>query len=963
MNNNLQLVLKSSTTEMSLNDHDAGIYIVPELDGLTGLPEIRTTSGVNAGYDGGWTSAQKFDARSIVIRGVIANEDKTEVERMRRELVALLAHGKNEQLELDFVTETGRAYEVQVRTIACDMAMQRVLTQQEFMITLRADDPLIYDNSSAGEEATVNVSGATGGFRIPFEIPLAIDAGSEETVIQNSGLESVAPTIKMYGALHNPKIINHTTNQAMQVEAELGFTEGAWTTPVDAPEGTNVSFEPEREAPIESAKLKGNTEQQTYSGKNLLNVNFTSGVSGGITITNNGDGTITASGTSTGNVAIGISPASVNNLVLQSGKTYTQRVEVISGNLNLRLVPSFKNSGGTVTYNYFVNNQSKTTTDTMTCNAYNLYESTTGLPVGSSVNFTIRVWLEEGSDLSSPYEPYVGGTASPNPDYPQAVKVVTGENVVKICGKNLLPYPYNFGTSATSDGVTVTANSDGSITINGTKASNTTTIFYLRPSFWSYNESNGIIVPAGKTVTSSLKGAESANGKLAMRSECYYADGTHDGLVTSVSSATATMRAKATLNARLLVYQGYTFNNLTVYPQIELGSATAYEPYQEQSYEVNLGKNLFDGSIYKENYVIASNGAENPANGGVITTAIKVEPNTTYTASANWDATSPDKYMRVGIYASDMTFISRQSSSASGAPTTFTTPANARYVRLSYFTHATEAQLELGSQATSYAAYFTPIELCKIGTYQDYIWKDGDTWKVHKATSKVVLDGITTGAKFTERMTANNSKYRFRISNLLALPANFASGTIAPLYCDRLIGVTMGNTWNGTRGICYNDVGNSMIIFIESLQDETLAGANTWLESNNLDVYYVLATPTDTAITNTALIEQLDALVDGNAVVYEGETNIVVTAAEGDLPGIAAIRYYTDKEPDQRDELIVDSRLKTVTLNGLDVYHLQAPGSEFLMLALGENKLSLQSDITGDNGYAKVSYKQGYLSI
>ena len=178
MNNNLQLVLKSSTTEMSLNDHDAGIYIVPELDGLTGLPEIRTTSGVNAGYDGGWTSAQKFDARSIVIRGVIANEDKTEVERMRRELVALLAQGKNEQLELDFVTETGRAYEVQVRTIACDMAMQRVLTQQEFMITLRADDPLIYDNSSAGEEATVNVSGATGGFRIPFEIPLAIDAGS-----------------------------------------------------------------------------------------------------------------------------------------------------------------------------------------------------------------------------------------------------------------------------------------------------------------------------------------------------------------------------------------------------------------------------------------------------------------------------------------------------------------------------------------------------------------------------------------------------------------------------------------------------------------------------------------------------------------------------------------------------------------------------------------------------------------
>lgn len=225
MNNHIQLVLKSSTTEMSLNDHDAGIYLVPELDGLVGLPDIRTTSGVNAGYDGGWTSAQNFDARSITIRGVIANKDVATVERMRKQLISLLAQGKNEQLSLNLVTEAGNTYELEVRTIACDMAMQSVLTQQQFMIQLRADDPLIYDGSASGEAVIVQVQQAIGGFEINFELPLAISGGEGESIIENAGLEKVYPVIKLYGALHNPTFVNLTTNQQIQINAILGYAE------------------------------------------------------------------------------------------------------------------------------------------------------------------------------------------------------------------------------------------------------------------------------------------------------------------------------------------------------------------------------------------------------------------------------------------------------------------------------------------------------------------------------------------------------------------------------------------------------------------------------------------------------------------------------------------------------------------------------------------------------------------
>lgn len=47
------------------------------------------------------------------------------------------------------------------------------------------------------------------------------------------------------------------------------------------------------------------------------------------------------------------------------------------------------------------------------------------------------IQIEEGSTATD-YEPYCGGQASPNPDYPQEIKVVTGDNVVHHVGKNLL---------------------------------------------------------------------------------------------------------------------------------------------------------------------------------------------------------------------------------------------------------------------------------------------------------------------------------------------------------------------------------------------------------------------------------------------------------------------------------------------------------------------------------------------
>ena len=49
----------------------------------------------------------------------------------------------------------------------------------------------------------------------------------------------------------------------------------------------------------------------------------------------------------------------------------------------------------------------------------------------SSYNETNEVMIYNGTEENA-FEPYTGGIASPNPDYPQNIKVVTGENIITI---------------------------------------------------------------------------------------------------------------------------------------------------------------------------------------------------------------------------------------------------------------------------------------------------------------------------------------------------------------------------------------------------------------------------------------------------------------------------------------------------------------------------------------------------
>ena len=819
MNNQIQLVLKSSTTELSLNDHELGIYLTPELDGLTGLPEIRTTSGVNAGYDGGWTSAQNYDARSITIRGVIANEDVATVEQLRRQLTTLAGQGKNEELTLDLVTQAGKAYTIQVRTIALEMSLQKVLTQQEFMLQLRADDPLIYDASETGHEALLQVAQATGGFTIDFELPLAITGSSEETVVNNEGLEQVPTITRMYGALHNPKIINQTTNQFMQIEADLGFAEGDWIEPSEVVSGEDITINGAPEgAPLSSVQIEGNTSQQTYTGKNLV---YTKGAKdGGITATYNATtGTTTVSGTAVRTYAV----FGVNSSNIPAG-TYTLSIQsAVSAGVGIGIRVD---GGSRQAKPISVGSTKYTFTTSGTITSYDIY--LTGLTAGRSYSFSFQAQLEAGSSATS-FEPYVGGIPAPNPDYPQDIRVVTGENVVKITGKNLLDIKNNLKAS---DGGLNFSYSNDKLVVSGTPTRSYANVT---------NEINTFL--AAGQYTLSLSEAVSHRVYIWIR----YTDGTAAslGIINAGGTSATTTFAKDVAQIRLdfsVITTGVALSE-SFSVQLEKGSSSSsFEPYQEQSYPISLGS----------------------------------------------------------------------------------------------------------------------IELCKIGDYQDYIYKSDGKWYVHKETGKrtYTADDITIAASDTY----SNVRYaQFPKGADNKQNGNYTYGGIINFFTHGInMGATPAGGWNSyiSDGLIYNSAmqDNYWCSFSKSTILSTMKE-----KLNGMVAYYVLANPTDTEITNEELVAQLEALAA--ATMYNPQTNIATLYAEGNEQPMLDVSYFTDKNPDTRDELVIDSRLRTITLNGLDVYHLQAPGSEFLMLAPGENRLALQSDITGDNGYAQVSYKQGYLSI
>ena len=255
-------------------------------------------------------------------------------------------------------------------------------------------------------------------------------------------------------------------------------------------EGSEIALDNTAEAPFNILRHKGNATQTTLSGKNKIVCPVSSRTNSDVLWTITAD-TITASGLASSNwtTPFDYLPLSAP---LEPG-TYTFS---IPNALEKVIQINLKTSGGTVSdFSIQPGNKSVSFNYDDTAVYWRIaYRAENGATV--NISMPNKLQLEAGSTATD-FEPYVGGTASPNPDYPQDIQVVTGDSTITIDdgGDNSQTYVIPFGDTYLAaigdyadepvnvDGTWYIRRAIGKVVLNGSEGyglvSNSQSVFYI----------------------------------------------------------------------------------------------------------------------------------------------------------------------------------------------------------------------------------------------------------------------------------------------------------------------------------------------------------------------------------------------------------------------------------------------------------------------------------------------------
>lgn len=503
-------------------------------------------------------------------------------------------------------------------------------------------------------------------------------------------------------------------------------------------EGTSLTLTPTEEAPMQ-IKYKGNTNQETTTGKQLFQFNSTNYVENlATTLTGTGEN-FTITSTSYGVRAIYVCKIDFQTLYAYMSSTYkTYSIAIYA-----------TNSNSYVDWASFTNDRTEIKTDwnilqTNSISLSNYQDKYLWITLRGSnsdspyTSVTYENFILSKTNVNS-YEKYSGGIPAPNPDFPMDIHVVSGDNSIEVCGKNLFSgWTKGKGiraatgeiidntTGAISDYILVNFNTNPNYYISGLDA-------HLTSFIAAYNSSNQFLGRTGGSARSEI------------------------GLAT-YSFTSGTPQGTGDI-AYIIVYQYKqpsdtgSIDNLDTMPtQLEIGSqATTYEPYTGASYPINLPvENLVNingtSRSVTNNYYITE-----PLNKEITSDMVGKKYSLSFKLKVNTLPSNVGFYYNIGYGATGMTAQIKSISVSSPSATTYNCKledieitqamvGNNLYFRpMGYSTQQTfsyefsEVQLEEGSKANHYTPYgTTPIWLGWIPntTYQD---------KIDKSTGKNLL--------------------------------------------------------------------------------------------------------------------------------------------------------------------------------------------------------------------------------
>lgn len=493
---------------------------------------------------------------------------------------------------------------------------------------------------------------------------------------------------------------------------------------------------------------------------------------------------------------------------------------------------------------------------------------------------------------------------TPTPSTPQAIHNVSGDNEVKVVGKNVL------GLDLFVDETFYNVNENGSITVKLSDSRR-----------WATVPTTPTLPQGAYTFSREL-----GYGLCDIRLE-YENYGTAHLVANTVKTYTFTLTQPSKIKMKLgYSYSSYPFTETV---QLEKGStATTYEPYTRQSYPLYLpvenlltvenGESTVGGVTFKNtDKGIQINGSTPSSTFMVLYDGTL--PSGEYTISGMDEGASANTYQIV-IYKNGSTILYYRDLNIH---TFSVVSTDSILIRLFVYSGQGEfggktipLQLNKGANANHYTPYGTsPIELNKIGTYQDYIYKNGGKWYVHKETGKVDL-GTLTWAK-----SSSGNKY-----SCTAPQYRYADNM--KMFCTAYTFDGAGNSSVGYYGengtIRYYYSGGTATYELYVHDERGLSASDFKNAVSGVILVYLLRTTTDTEITDTTLINQLNNIE--KAYSYNGTTNILqVSNDNGFMLEVVSLHGSTFNSNYKGEPIITVNSTGLIYLNGEVMEVLSAP--------------------------------------
>ena len=448
-------------------------------------------------------------------------------------------------------------------------------------------------------------------------------------------------------------------------------------------------------------------------------------------------------------------------------------------------------------------------------------------------------------------------------------------------GKNLLP---NTATTQEITGITFTINDDKSITMSGTASANT---------FLNLNQNQQTYVEAGTTYTLSTTTNLPSGVQVILRK------GATNGNLITISNGnnknTATLTTSENAWAFIYVPNGTAITTpVTIYPQLEKGSKTSYSPYKTPIYlgEMRNTNNV----VIAENYINKSNGKNLLPNNIETQTVsgITFTKNNDGSITINGTHTGSD-IAYIDIYNSPTERLIKDTTKTY----TYSLGVTNSNIKLIFGEYIRNTVRELQHDTPSMT--FTPdesssgqifrIQIVRNATINNVVVypqiEEGEEtdyepygtgqWYIHKEIGKYTFTG-------SETWQLNGNIFYWLMSDRKP-----STDTTQNIYCNKYYWTQNYASASSAQSmsnyqIATNNNGTSQNIFVRDTNYNSASAFKTWLSTHNVEVYYVLNTPTNTLIEDEELINQLNAIE-----LLNGLNNINVSSPY--LPSILRLHY------------------------------------------------------------------------